>query len=91
MRRIKGAAPPREGHVLIYQANGSNAKPMAPTCAESSECEPPPPSPHAARRTCMFFFITLDTGPRRPLSLELSDTKVYAPYERVRLGLACMH
>ena len=22
---------------LIYQANGSNAKPMAPTCAESSE------------------------------------------------------
>ena len=23
---------------LIYQANGSNAKPMAPTCAESAEC-----------------------------------------------------
>jgi len=22
---------------LIYQANGSNAKPMAPTCAESSD------------------------------------------------------
>ena len=28
------SAPPA---ALIYQANGSNAKPMAPTCAESSE------------------------------------------------------
>ena len=25
----------------IYQANGSNAKPMAPTCAESSEMAAP--------------------------------------------------
>ena len=26
-----------------------------------------------------FFFFTLVTGPRRSLSLKLSDTKVYAP------------
>ena len=29
--------PNEEPLSLIYQANGSNAKPMAPTCAESSE------------------------------------------------------
>ena len=27
----------------------------------------------------LFFFFTLVTGPRRSLSLELSDTKVYEP------------
>ena len=48
-------------------------------------------------RTCMWvptdtvhssfvFFITLDTGPRTPLSLELSDVKVYEPYIRARLS-----
>ena len=26
-----------------------------------------------------FFFFTLVTGPRRPLSLELSNTRVYGP------------
>jgi hypothetical protein len=26
-----------------------------------------------------FFFSTLDTGPKRPLGLELSDTKVDEP------------
>ena len=32
------AAPPEHPiEELIYQANGSNAKPMAPTCAESSD------------------------------------------------------
>ena len=30
-------------------------------------------------RIFFFFFITLVTGPRRPLSLELSDTQVYGP------------
>ena len=33
-----------------------------------------------------FFFFTLVTGPRRPLSLKLSDTKVYEPHIRARLG-----
>jgi len=30
-------------------------------------------------RFFVFFFMTLDTGYRMPLSLELSDTKVYEP------------
>ena len=30
-------AGPLFSPVLIYQANGTNAKPMAPACAESSE------------------------------------------------------
>ena len=34
---------------------------------------------------CSFFF-TLVTGPRRSLSLKLSDTRVYEPQIRVRLG-----
>jgi len=32
-----------------------------------------------------FFFITLVTGPRRSLSLKLSDTRVYEPQIRARL------
>ena len=35
-----------------------------------------------------FFFFTLVTGPRRSLSLKLSDTSVYAPQIRARLGTA---
>ena len=33
-------------------------------------------------------FITLDTGPERPLGLELSDTNAYEPETRARLGTA---
>ena len=37
-----------------------------------------------------FFFFTLVTGPRRSLSLMLSDTRVYAPEIRTRLGTQSM-
>jgi len=42
-------------------------------------------------RFFFFFFFTLVTGPRRSLSLKLSDARVYAPQTRARLGtlLAC--
>jgi len=33
-----------------------------------------------------FFFFTRVTGPRRSLSLKLSDTRVYAPQIQARLG-----
>ena len=33
-----------------------------------------------------FFLFTLVTGPRRSLSLKLSDTRVYEPQTRARLG-----
>jgi len=33
-----------------------------------------------------FFFCTLVTGPKRSLSLKLSDTRVYEPQIRARLG-----
>ena len=33
-----------------------------------------------------FFFVTLVTGPRRSLSLKLSDTRVYEPQIRALLG-----
>ena len=33
-----------------------------------------------------FFFFTRVTGPRRSLSLKLSDTRVYAPQILARLG-----
>ena len=33
-----------------------------------------------------FFFFTLVTGPRRALSLKLSDARVYEPEIRTRLG-----
>ena len=34
----------------------------------------------------LFFFFTLVTGPRRCLSLKLSDTRGYEPRIRARLG-----
>ena len=34
----------------------------------------------------LFFFFTLVTGPGRSLSLMLSDTRVYEPQIRARLG-----
>ena len=34
----------------------------------------------------VVFFFTLVTGSRRSLSLKLSDTRVYAPQIRARLG-----
>jgi len=34
----------------------------------------------AAAQVFFFFFTALDTGPRRSLSLELSDPKVYEPW-----------
>ena len=33
----------------------------------------------AACKVLFFFFFTLVTGPRRSLSLKLSDTRVYEP------------
>jgi len=38
------------------------------------------------RRLILYFFFTLVTGPRRSLSLELRDTRVYEPQIRARLG-----
>ena len=38
-----------------------------------------------ALRSVFFFFFTLVTGPRRSLSLKLSDTRVYEPQIRARL------
>jgi len=40
----------------------------------------------AVVRKFFFFFFTLVTGPRRSLSLKLSDTKVCEPQIRARLG-----
>ena len=34
----------------------------------------------------LLYFLTLVRGPRRSLRLELSDTRVYAPQIRARLG-----
>jgi len=44
------------------------------------------PKVMSATREFSFFFFTLVTGPRRSLSLKLSDARVYAPQIRARLG-----
>ena len=44
------------------------------------------PSRRRSQRGAFFFFFTLVTGPRRSLSLKLSDTRVYEPHIRARLG-----
>ena len=48
---------------------------------------PHPPSPEAMRELLLLcFFFTLVTGPGKFLSLAVSDTRVYAPQIRARLG-----
>ena len=42
----------------------------------------------AAMKGLLFFFFALVTGPKRSLSLKLSDTRVYEPQIRARLGTA---
>jgi len=44
------------------------------------------PNANPPRYCIFFFFFTLVTGPRRSLSLKLSDTRVYEPQIRARLG-----
>ena len=44
--------------------------------------------PRGGREADRFFFFTLVTGPRRSLSLKMSDTRVYEPQIRARLGTA---
>ena len=39
-----------------------------------------------AKEVAGIFFFTLVTGPRRSLSLKLSDTRVYEPQMLARLG-----
>jgi len=59
-------------------------------CGSPSRSPPPwpspPPSPRRNHSPPFFFFFTLVTGPRRSLSLKLSDTRFYAPQIRARLG-----
>jgi len=43
-------------------------------------------SRRSAQWSRSFFFVTLVKGPRRSLSLNLSDTRVYEPQIRARLG-----
>ena len=44
-------------------------------------------TPRPVQTQCFFFFFfTLVTGPRRSLSLTLSETRVYEPQIRARLG-----
>ena len=44
------------------------------------------PPPHSSScDTLFFFFFSFVTGPRRSLSLKLSDTRVYEPQIRARL------
>jgi len=66
-----------KAHRLLYHSTlGSRVikKKVKSTCGKT---------PHPVR---LFFFFTLVTGPRRSLSLKLSDTRVYEHQIRARLG-----
>ena len=47
-----------------------------------------PDNPLLLSHFFFFFFITLVTGPRWSLNIKLSDTMVYEPQIRTRLGTA---
>ena len=85
LRVIKKKRSPLHGETCAFthDAPGSNA---ARCRAIPAAIASPPPLP----ATCLsvFFFFTLVTGPRRSLSLKLSDTRVYAPEMRARLSVS---
>ena len=70
------------GHKIIFMAlcgaiwspnasqNRGERNPRSPPCGAS----------------LLFFLLYSRTGPRRALSLKLSDTRVYEPEKRTRLG-----
>ena len=55
---------------------------ILPQQSLGSRTQSAPPTPPS-------FFFTLGTGPRMSLSLTLSDTRVYEPQIRARLGATC--
>ena len=77
----------RRGHaspsgVVGWRAPKSPGLARVPLSPGDSSCGGvrKPPNPFS------FFLFTLVTGPRRSLSLKLSDTRVYEPQIRARLG-----
>jgi len=54
--------------------------------AETWNPKPEPETQPLRPSTLFSFFVSLVTGPRRSLSLKLSDTRVYAPQVRAHLG-----
>ena len=78
-----GALSPRGGHVQDPVLTGWVGTSLTKTANSEVGI-----SMSASRmgRMLPFFFFTLGTGPRRSLSLKLSDTRVYEPQIRARLG-----
>jgi len=59
-------------------------KPWASGCIGCADCADAVEL--LGREQLLFFFFTLVTGPKRSLSLKLSDTRVCGPQIRARLG-----
>ena len=76
---------PSRGHPYNCRANMAHIRQSRPGWKLSAECclrHGPVP----LHTILFFFFFTLVTGPTRPWSLELSDTSIYEPQIRARLG-----
>ena len=69
--------------LLAYLFQGHS---LALTGSFDSEFARQRPRGVGSSQNFFFFFCTLVTGPRRSLSLKLSDTRVYEPQIRARLG-----
>jgi len=67
------------GRTMVVLLNQPTAAPPPLTIADKVYQMPLP-------ILLFFFFFTLVTGPRRSLSLRLSDTRVYEPRILARLG-----
>ena len=59
---------------------------LCPEQQDAAEAHARAPSPQHLHHQLWRFFFTLVTGPRRSLSLQLSETRVYEPQIRARLG-----
>ena len=67
------------GFLTSSTLNHPTPKPQTPN--------PNPRTKQGGRNTLLSLFFTLVTGPRRSLSLTLSDKRVYEPQIRARLGI----
>jgi len=78
--------PPSPGKGQCPQTRQIHQSCMDPAINAGTYNHTPPICGHDLTRNSTSFF-TLVTGPRRSLSLKLSDTRVYAPQIRARLGI----
>ena len=76
---------PRTDYILGFQVKIFQTFQLVPIRSEADQRKESTPRLQQVQ-ALFFFFFTLVTDPRRALGLKFSDTRVYEPEMRTRLG-----